>query len=300
MRLKRALVTGATGFIGSRLCRKLHETGWTVQFVVRDKSRNGVAGLPGIAFWHDGTTEGMARLVADARPDVVFHLASLYLAMHRPGDVETLCRSNILLGTQLLDAMAAHRIPYFINTGTGFQHYRNADYNPLNLYAATKQAFQDMVTYYVEAHALRAVTLQLCDSYGPQDSRPKIWKSLQETSGSLAMSPGRQKIDLVHVDDIADAYLVAAKRLMAGKVRGHEIFALSSGNFVTLRQLVALYAAATGKKLSVIWGGRPYRRREIMMPWRKGRRLPGWRPKIGLKNGFRAMNDSDKREISSP
>ena len=294
MKPKRALVTGATGFIGAHLCRRLEEAGWNVHFIVRGESRNARSGhsIAGTALRHDGTAEGMHRLVADARPDVVFHLASLFLVEHRSCDVEPLCRSNILLGMQLLDAMAAHKVSYFINTGTTWQHYHNADYNPRNLYAATKQAFEDIAAYYIEAHALRAITLQICDSYGPKDSRPKLWKILREATGPLLMSPGRQKMDLVHIDDIIEAYLIAAERLTAGKVRGHEIYGVSSGKPVTLRQLVSRYSKAIGKQVRVIWGGRPYRVREIMTPWLEGRRLPGWRPKIGLEQGLRTLENS--------
>lgn len=294
MKPKRALVTGATGFIGAHLCRRLEEAGWNVHFIVRGESRNARSGhsIAGTAIRHDGTAEGMNRLVADARPDVVFHLASLFLVEHQSRDLESLCRSNILLGMQLLDAMAAHKVPCLINTGTGWQHYQNADYNPVNLYAATKQAFEDITAYYVEARGLCAITLQIFDSYGPEDPRPKIWKLLRETTGPLPMSPGRQKIDLVHVHDIIEAYLVAAERLTAGKVRGHEIYTLSSGKPVTLRQLISLYSKAIGKQGRVIWGGRPYRNREVMTPWREGRRLPGWRPKIGLEQGFRTLDNS--------
>ena len=294
MKPKRALVTGATGFIGSYLCRRLKEAGWRVHFIVRDESQNARSAslIAGIALRHDGTAESMNRLVAKALPDVVFHLASLYLAEHRSSDLEPLCRSNILFGMQLLDAMAAHKVPYVINTGTGWQHYQNADYNPVNLYAATKQAFEDIMAYYVEARGLCAITLQIFDSYGPGDPRPKIWKLLREATGPLPMSPGRQKINLVHVCDIIEAYLIAAKRLMAGRVRGHEIYALSSGKPVTLRQLVSLYSKAIGKQVRVIWGGRFYRNREVMTPWQNGRRLPGWRPKIGLEQGLRTLENS--------
>jgi nucleoside-diphosphate-sugar epimerase len=294
MKPKRALVTGATGFIGAHLCRRLEEARWNVHFIVRGESRNARSGhsIPGTALRHDGTTEGMNRLVANARPDVVFHLASLFLAEHRSSDVEPLCRSNILLGMQLLDAMAEHKVPYFVNTGTGWQHYQNADYNPVNLYAATKQAFEDITTYYVDARGISAITLQIFDTYGPEDPRPKIWKSLRDATSPLPMSPGRQKIDLVHVYDIIEAYLIAAKRLIAGRVRGHEIYALSSGKPVTLKQLVSLYSKVIGKQVRVIWGGRSYRNREVMTPWQKGRRLPGWRLKVRLEQGFRTLKNS--------
>ncbi|MDE1977543.1 MAG: NAD(P)-dependent oxidoreductase, partial [Elusimicrobia bacterium] len=102
----------------------------------------------------------------------------------------------------------------------------------------------------------------------------------------LILSSGRQKLDPVHIDDITDAYLVAARRLLAGKTRGHEIYALSSGRPRTLREIVELYARVAGRNIPASWGARPYRFREVMKPWSKGKPLPGWRPRISLKEGI--------------
>lgn len=279
-----ALVTGATGFVGSHLVRRLVREGWAVHILSRAGSR-----LPEAAEFaqvtqhlHDGSTAGMVACVAAARPDLVFHLASLFLAQHETKDVEGLIQSNVLLGSQLLEAMQVNRIPYFIDTGTAWQHYHGADYNPVCLYAATKQAFDAILEYYVQAGGMRAITLKLSDTYGPHDPRPKLLKLLDrvaETQEPLAMSPGEQLIDLVHIDDVVEAYLLAAQRLFDGAVVGHERYGVSSGKPVALKQLVALYEQAAGVSLPIHWGERAYRKREVMTPW-IGERLPGWHPQV--------------------
>jgi len=105
----------------------------------------------------------------------------------------------------------------------------------------------------------------------------------------LAMSPGEQLLDLVYIDDIVAAFLLAAERLQAGQVVGHERYAVSSGHPLRLRDLVGLYAKVTGRSLPIEWGGRPYRPREVMVPWNTGAVLPGWAPKVGLVEGIRLM-----------
>lgn len=106
------------------------------------------------------------------------------------------------------------------------------------------------------------------------------------------MSPGEQLIDLVYVDDVIQACLLSAKWLMENKVSSMEEYAISSGNPISLKELIAVYGQTIGKPLSIEWGRRSYRAREVMMPWNtwnKGKRLSGWKPKIGLAEGIKRM-----------
>jgi nucleoside-diphosphate-sugar epimerase len=68
---------------------------------------------------------------------------------------------------------------------------------------------------------------------------------------------------------------------------GHETFAVSSGAPIRLKDLVAVYQRTTGQMLPIEFGGRPYRPREVMLPWNRGRPLPGWRPRVDLAEGIR-------------
>ncbi len=290
-----ALLTGATGFVGGHLAQALLRDGWTLHLVVRQGSDTGsVREIAGSATLHrhDGSTASLVRIVSESRPDVVFHLASLFVVQHAPADVEPLVRSNVLFPTQLLDAMAAAGIHRLVNTGTTWQHYNDRDYSPVNLYAATKQALDAILQYYVEATPLKAITLKLTDTYGPRDTRKKLFSVLRAAARErrpLAMSPGDQLIDLVYIDDAVKAFLVAGERLLSDAVTGHETYAVSSGRPVRLRDLVERYTRVTGIALQVEWGIRPYRPREMMIPWRGGAPLPGWNPSTSLEEGLRNM-----------
>jgi nucleoside-diphosphate-sugar epimerase len=288
---RRALVTGATGYIGSNLTRRLVAEGWNVHVVVRMSSR--LDKLDSIRssitiHQHDGSTGDMIRLVGDARPAVVFHLASLFLAQHRLEDVEAMISSNLLFSTQLAEAMAANQVKHLINTSTSWQHYENAEYNPVNLYAATKQAFEDILDYYVAACGLRVMTLALFDTYGPNDSRPKLvsllWNAVLNQD-TLAMSSGEQMIELVHIDDVVNAFIIGATQL-EWQTEGHARFAVSSGAPLRLIELVTAFEKATGFNLSIKWGARPYRPREVMIPWSNYNTLPGWKPTVLFAKGI--------------
>ena len=101
------------------------------------------------------------------------------------------------------------------------------------------------------------------------------------------MSPGEQLIDLVYIDDVIDAFMVASERLLTGKVNYYEDYAVSSGNPIRLRELVKLCEDLIGKKLPIQWGRRAYRTREVMSPWNRGKQIPGWEIKTGLIEGIR-------------
>ena len=288
---RRALVTGASGYIGTNLVKRLVAEGWNVHVVIRHGSK--LATLAECievvtVHEHDGTTISMIDLVAAAQPDTVFHLASLFLAQHQPEDVQALINSNLLFSCQLAEAMAANGITTLINTGTSWQHFEDADYNPVNLYAATKQAFEVLLDYYVQAHGFTVTTLALFDTYGPNDPRPKLvhllWKTAM-TASPLFMSPGEQQVDLVHIDDVLDAYLLAA-HLLLKQQEGHVRYGISSGKPMRLKDLVVQFEQATGSSLPITWGGRPYRPRESMIPWTSFNALPGWSAKIPFKVGI--------------
>lgn len=289
-----ALLTGVSGFVGANLARHLMREGWEVHAAIRDASRleddlqHG--GMKAHAI--DGSTQGIIRLIQDVRPTAVFHLASLFIAEHTPEQVEPLIASNVLFATQLLEGMKEAGVRYLVNTGTSWQHYANETYNPVCLYAATKQAFEDIAKYYVEAASLRVITLQLFDTYGPGDRRQKLFALLRKAADTgmvLTMSPGEQLIDLVHIQDVTMAFLMAANRLITGQGGPLEVYAVSSGRQLMLRDLVELYAKVTGYSPEVVWGGRSYRSREVMIPWNKGQAIPGWRPSVPLEDGLRSL-----------
>ena len=294
---KSALITGATGYIGSQLCERLIEDGWKVSAVVRARpdAKKPAWMDQATVTEYDGTTQSVSNSVAAAKPDVVFHLASMFVAEHQPAQIADLVGSNVLFGTQLVDACARQGIKSFINTGTSWQHYRSESYDPVCLYAATKQAFEDVLDFYVDAFGMKAVTLKLFDTYGPGDPRPKLINLLLRTSSSgdsLGMSPGEQRLDLVHITDVVEAFLAAARLMDTTTAAGHERYSVSSGQSVSIQELAELFAEITGVPLRIQWGGRPYRAREVMHPIAAHPSLPNWRPAVPLRLGLAKLVES--------
>jgi nucleoside-diphosphate-sugar epimerase len=270
----------------------LHAEGWETDILVRQQGQRARGGRNARSYDYDGSTESVLAAVADSQPDVVFHLASLFLADHSPAHIDPLVASNILFGTQVLEAMNVHSIRRFVNVGSYWQHYQGREYDPVCLYAATKQAFQALMTYYVCARDLSAITLELFDTYGPNDTRPKLLQALQaaaEHGQPIQMSPGAQQLSFVYIDDVLDAFMLAADRLLRGAVIGSENFVVNADHPISLRDLVGEFSRALGKSIDARWAATPYRARQIMVPYTEGSRMPGWRPKVKLQEGLRRL-----------
>ncbi|TCP64110.1 NAD-dependent epimerase/dehydratase family protein [Heliophilum fasciatum] len=291
---KSVLVTGATGFVGSHLVKGLVGDGWDVHIIVRSRSNleqieNKARSIT--VHVHDGTMQGMNDIMAQASPYIVIHLAALFIGEHRSQDVEPLIQSNILFGAQLLEAMRQTNVAFMVNTGTHWQHYEHADYNPTSLYAATKQAFIDLACYYTQATPLRMITLKLADTYGPHDPRPKIFSLLRRIAISgelLKMSPGEQELGFVYVDDVVEAFIAAIELIQTQPEHYQDDFFVLPEKCYTLREIVRLYEKISGLPLAIEWGARPYRKRE-MMKVHRGKPLPRWRAKVDLFSGILRM-----------
>jgi len=301
------LVTGGTGFIGSNLVRKLSNEGWLVHVVSRQyySAETQLPNNSPSVFYHqfDGTTVGLIKIVQDAKPEVVIHLASLFLSQHDSNDINALVESNLLFSMQLCEAMEKNGVRRLVNTGTSWQFYENIRENPVNLYSATKEAFEKILNYYINAHDFSVITLYLYDTYGPGDPRPKLVNLLFKaisSQKSIDMSPGEQRINLVYIADILQAYTIALGRLIAPSFSQsyHEKFSICSESSLSLKELVALVERVTSFSLAVNWGAREYRLREVMIPWEGCNTLSGWSPSVPLAEGISLTWNAIKSQLN--
>jgi len=288
----KAMVTGATGFVGSRLARHLVECGHQVALLTRptssldqvDAIRDRLTVFP-----VEENQESLRAALASSRPDVVFHVATHYAFDHTPQDVDRMLAANIAFPLHLVDAMAREGVGCLVNTGSAWQHFKDAPYDPVCLHSATKQAFQTLLEYFVNIGKVRAITLLLNDTYGPKDPRRKIFAMVKDAADKpepMKMSAGTQLVELVHVDDIVRAYVLAAERLLGMPEVTNEEYNVSTGKPVALKDLVAKFIKIAGIRDNIEWGARPFRDREVMVPWTTGKWVPGWEPKVSLDQGL--------------
>jgi nucleoside-diphosphate-sugar epimerase len=290
--MKNIIITGATGFVGSNLVRFLLKKNFKIFIIIRFDSD--LVNLLDIKsdieiFRYDNQISNLIDYFSIVKPITVFHLASHIIVEHESNQIDSLIQSNITFGIHLLEAMKETGIKNLINTGTSWQHYNNEDYNPVCLYAATKQAFESLIEYYVQAEDFKVITLKLFDTYGETDTRPKLINLLNKFADEnieLNMTPGEQFLNLVHIDDVCEAFYVGSKIIDTADFQGHNSFAISSEKNYKLKEVIELFENVSRKEVKVIWGGKPYRKREVMSIWENGLRLPNWKTLITLEKGL--------------
>ena len=178
--------------------------------------------------------------------------------------------------------------------------YENRAYSPTSLYAATKQAFLDLVQFYSETTSLRVVDLAISDTYGPHDRRGKLFALLFGAAAGetpVAFLPAGSW-STSSTSTMSSMHSSRPDRLREMPEGVCERYAVRSGQPMELRDLVATFAEVTGLAPKIAWGARQYRHREMMAPWTCGADLPGRRPRIDIREGIRRLHDGRGRELA--
>jgi nucleoside-diphosphate-sugar epimerase len=294
------LVTGATGYLGSEMVRRLLSEKKQVAVLIRKESFEKFKKIFSenikVLFVPE-TAEQLVKLFKNEKFDTVFHFAALFIAEHKTTDVENLILSNVLFSAQLAEACAESGVKNLISASTAWQNYHSEQYNPVCIYAATKQAAEDIFKFYAEARGLRVANIKIYDTYGPRDFRGKAIEKIFQAAGKnikMSFSPGQQLLDMVYIDDVMDAFLQAENflTLNASDICFHT-FGLGTGQLLSLKDLVGLMEKTAGEKININWGARPYRQREVMNPTPL-EPVPGWRAKVSLTEGLKKYYESIK------
>jgi nucleoside-diphosphate-sugar epimerase len=200
-----------------------------------------------------------------------------------------LIESNISFGTRLLEAAKKNGTYKIINTGSHFQYFESDEPCPINFYAQTKQAFTDTLLQYEKEQGLHCINLIIFESYGPGDWRKKLIQAIasnQFSGGTLPIVASDPVMDFVHIDDIVEAYLLAAFLLEScpEDVSGHS-YALTGGERQTISQLIKIFEEIGGKRITTEKKEDLPGVKRVLNPW-NGPILPGWQPKITLRAGI--------------
>jgi len=282
--MRRFVITGANGFMGLALTRRLLAQGAEVHAFTGRNHNALMTQAPGAEVYSlHGRPFEAARLVRQIDPDAIFHLATVVTEPDDAPELAALLEANISLGASLLQgASQCSRPPAFVNAGSYWQYDTDGSHLPNTLYAATKQAFDELLQYHRRRYRIPTATLILYDTYGEADTRQKLWRRLLTSppGTEFPLSAGEQRMHLLHVDDVVDAFLQAASLLREEKLEGTH-YSVHSLHPRPLRELVESLNAAAGLQLNLKWGALPYPADQKFEPY-VGEALPGWSPRVDV------------------
>ena len=267
----RVLVTGGAGYLGSVCAAHLVEAGHDV-VVLDDLSTGHRDAVPdGCRFVEGDVAEAASAILADG-VDGVLHLAAKSLVGESMEHPERYWRGNVLTTFALLEAMRAHGTPRLVFSSTAATYgepeqvpvTEDAATRPTNTYGATKLAIDHAITSYAAAHGLAGVSLRyfnVAGAHGRFGERHAMETHLipivlQVATGRRASvqiygddwptPDGTCVRDYIHVDDLAEAHLLALEHAVP---KQHRIYNLGSGTGFSVRQVIDTCRAVTGHPL---------------------------------------------------
>lgn len=295
---KRSVVlTGGRGFVGRRLTAALVDANFHVFSVVRP----GTSDLPDIPGLTWATLDDVCDVYDAVHPGVTINLATCY---GHAGEVSDVIESNILLPIRMLEASSGLKNHLFINTDT-FSAKPEFGYTHMAPYHRSKQSFLEWAKLpLIRRPDVKFVNARLEHVYGPGDGArkfvPHVIHALLRDE-SVALTPGDQVRDFVHVDDVVGAYLAivaAEERLPAGLLEVE----VGTGVGTTVRSFVELARTLCGSRSELLFGALPHRDGEIMMSVANalGQALIGWTaghaPESGLRSTIMSILDQSRRD----
>ena len=291
---KRVLVTGATGFIGKQLIRRLSGHRDVHITALSRNISNALNMFPPDVYGNVMVIKADDwENIKTVSPDIVIHLAALSTPRDDEAIIGPLIESNITYGVKLLNALSGgETLRLFINIGS-FAEYRKSpdskDY--AYLYAATKGAFHPFMEYYSDKLKFKYITAVLYSVYGGDRTVKRIVDFIIDSMDSIepvGMTPGHQALDFVHVDDVVS--FLCHCICNEGRLTHKGVYHIGTGQSTSIRELVGMIENISGKKCNVKWGELSYRERDIMYaraPIAETIAQTGWSPQISLYSGVK-------------
>jgi nucleoside-diphosphate-sugar epimerase len=295
----RVFITGASGFVGANVTRELLKNNYDVHVLNRTKNLSwrlkDIAGRMTVHIGDITNISSLQKILLKANPDYIIHLAA-YGAYHYQNELEKIVKVNIEGTQNLLEA--SKNIPYkcFINTGSsseyGFKNkpMKENDFcEPVSYYALTKLAAGHLCKIFASLNNKPIVTFRLFSVYGPYEEEtrfiPAIIKALLDEN-IIKLTPGNQRRDFIHVDDVSSAYLKALR--LGKKIKG-ETFNIGTGKEYSNDEIVNALFTVTNKKTEIKKGAYPKRLWDTPH-WRADmlhtKKVLGWKPKYRLEHGL--------------
>lgn len=304
--MKNILVTGGAGYIGSHIGKKLAEAGYNV--IVLDNLSKGhrEAVLKGKLIVGDlADMDLLDRIMKEEEIEGVIHLAADSLvgeSMEKPGKYY---RNNVANGLNLLEVMVNNGVKYIVFSSTAAVYGEPEEIpiteehptNPENTYGESKLFFEKMLKRYDEIHGLKYVSLRYFNAAGA-DLSGQIGEAhdpethlipivLQKVLGirekfyifgdDYPTKDGTCIRDYIHVEDLADAHILAVEALVKGMES--RVYNLGNGEGYSVKEVIEVAEEVVGKEIDAeIAERRPGDPAVLVASSDKIKRELGWKP----------------------
>jgi nucleoside-diphosphate-sugar epimerase len=298
----RVLVTGATGFVGSRLLERLalggrHELFSLRRYVTgRDDSASSYSAKIVVCDLRDPIAVKAA--VSDVQPEAVFHLASISPVSYSYDHPSEVMDVN-LSGTIHLAEACRREVPrfrHFLFASTSETYGNGAvpkredtPQSPNSPYAVSKQAAEKYLMYLWEASRFPVTVLRGFNTYGRRENSEYLVERMivqMLSSETVRLGDPSPERDLLYIDDHVDAYLACFQN--SGPAVG-QVFNFCTGERITVRALAEKVRDLTGFSGQIVWNTIPPRPLDIRVMYGdagKARSVLGWQPKTTLDEGL--------------
>ena len=280
------LVTGASGFIGQHLCRRLQGYQAEVYGVSRvyQEASSTIRWLQGdVASFDD-----MRRAVTQVKPDVVFHLAGHVTGARGINTVVSTLQGNLISTVNLLTLMAELGGRKIVLAGSLEEPDAGETPVPSSPYAAAKWSSSAYAQMFQHLYQLPIVRTRVFLVYGPAQMNfdkliPYVTLSLLRGEAPK-LSSGQRQVDWIYVEDVVDGLIAAAQ---TSGVEG-DVFDLGSGTLTPISSIVQHLTQLINPSIQPEFGAlndRPMEQVRVANLEASITKL-GWQPKVSLEQGL--------------
>ena len=286
---KKVLVTGASGFIGTHLCRRLRGLGCEVHGVSRTQRKSDES----VSQWwkSDLLLSSEVLEVADSiKPDMVFHLSSFVTGSRGPDVVLPMFHANLVSTVNLLSAFSKVGCERFVQVGSMEEPHPDKPIpSSISPYAASKWSCSIYGRLFYSLYHLPVVIAHLFMVYGPAQMDlkkliPYVTLSLLNNEAPKLTS-GNRKVDWVYIDDVVDALIACAK------VKGIEgrTVDVGSGSLTTVRKVAERLALIINTGTEIAFGALEDRAFENVRVANveESFELLGWKAGVRIEEGLK-------------
>jgi len=295
--MMKVLVTGANGFLGANICRRLLKANHDVYAVCQKTTGWRLHGIrkqiqPVIA--DISYKPKISHALQTIKPDAIIHMAAYGAYPLLQKDMQRMLMVNYVGLSNILDSYNKYEV--MINAGSSSQYGHceqpmgeNDRCMPMDYYGASKLAAEELCQTHTRRTGAPIINTRLFSAYGPYEEATRLVPStiIKCIDGKqIKLTSGMQCRDFIHTPDIENAYMSLLKRpYLAG-----ETFNIGTGQEHSVRTIVRAIHTETRSASLLEWGTVPDR--ENNPPhWRanpdKSGRVFGWEAKTNLKDGIR-------------